>query len=197
MRRLHLILFTAVLGMLAAPAAAPAKEISEVRVCGSHECATYDKSDFKSLMFLAQDAGPTDPPAAAAPWYRVRFTVDEREHGGGFARWTVAYVPSADTLRVEDDSGGSTWVALNPRAAAALERAARSLPALPRARLTGLPAERPTASADQPRAPAGSESTGGSTPWGWIAAAALCAALLLAALALTLRRRHHVQPAGM
>ena len=28
-------------------------------------------------MFLAEDAGPTDPPAAAAAWYGVRFTVDE------------------------------------------------------------------------------------------------------------------------
>jgi hypothetical protein len=115
----------------------------------------------------------------------------------------VAYVPSADSLRVRDDGGGFTWVALNPRAAAALERAARSLPALPRARLTGLPAEPPAASADEPGAPAGqaaatSESTGGSTPWGWIAAAAaLGAALLLAALGRTVRRRRHVQPAGM
>lgn len=133
MRRVHLVLFAVVLGLLALPASAPAKEVSEVQVCGSHDCTTYDTSDFKSLMFLAQDAGPTDPPAAPAPWYRVRFTVDERENGGGYDRWTVAYVPSADRLRVRDDSGGFTWVALNPRAAAVFRRAARSLPALPRA----------------------------------------------------------------
>jgi len=202
MRRLHFPLFAVVLGMLAAPAAAPAKEVSEVQVCGSHgHCTAYDTSDFKSLMFLAQDAGPTDPPAAAAPWYRVRFTVDEREHGGGYARWTVGYVPSAGSLRVRDN-GGFTWVALTPRAAAALERAARALPALPAARLAGLSAEPPAASAGEPGAPAGqaaatSERTGGSAPWGWIAAAALGGALLLAALGRTVRRRRHVQPAGI
>jgi hypothetical protein len=199
MRRQHLVLITLVLGMLAAPAAAPAKEVSQVQVCGSHgPCTTYDTSDFKSLMFLAQDAGPTDPPAAAAPWYRVRFTVDEREHGGGYARWTVAYVPSAGSLRVRDDGGGFTWVALTPRAAAALERATRAVPALPAARLTGLRAEPRPASADKPGAPAAtSESTGGSAPWGWIAAAGVGAALLLAALGRTVRHRRHVQPAGM
>jgi hypothetical protein len=203
MRRQHLVLFAVVLGMLAAPADASAKEISQVQVCGSHgQCTTYDTSDFKSLMFLAQDAGPTDPPAAAAPWYRVRFTVDEREHGGGYDRWTVGYVPSAGSLRVRDDGGGFTWVALTPRAAAALERAARAVPALPGARLTGLRAELPAASADEPSAAAGRaaathESTGGSAPWGWIGAGALGAALLLAALGRTVRRRRHVQPAGM
>jgi hypothetical protein len=182
MRRQLAVLFALVLlGMLAAPAAS-AKEISQVQVCGSQgQCTSYDTSDFKSLMFLAQDAGPTDPPAAAAPWYRVRFTVDEREHGGGYARWTVGYVPSAASLRVRDEGGGFTWVALTPRAASALERAASTVPALPRARLAGL-----QASTDEPGAPSGrpattSETTRGSAPWGWIAAAALGAALLLAA----------------
>jgi hypothetical protein len=203
MRRQILVLSAVVIGMLAAPAAASAKEISQVQVCGGHgRCTTYDRSDFKNLMFLAQDAGPTDPPAAAAPWYRVRFTVDEREHGGGYARWTVGYVPSAGSLRVRDDGGGFTWVALTPRAAAALERAARAIPALPAARLTGVRAEPSAASAGEPGAPARraaatSESAGGSAPWGMIAAAALGAALLLVALGRTVRRRRHVQPAGM
>jgi hypothetical protein len=177
MRRQLLVLFLLGLGMIAAPSAS-AKEVSQVEVCGSQgQCASYDTSDFKSLMFLAQDAGPTDPPAAAAPWYRVRFTVDEREHGGGYERWTVGYVPSAASLRVRDEGGGFTWVALTPRAAAALERAARTIPALPRARLAGLRAS----GGEQVAPAAASESTGGSAPWGWIAAAALGAVLLLAA----------------
>jgi hypothetical protein len=203
MRRQLLALFAVILGMLSAPAAASAKEISQVQVCGSHgQCTTYDTSDFKSLMFMAQDAGPTDPPAAAAPWYRVRFTVDEREHGGGYERWTVGYVPSAGSLRVRDDAGGFTWVALTTRAAAALERAARAVPALPAARLTGVGAEPPAASAGEPgasadRAAATSERAGRSAPWDWIAAVTLAAALLLTALRRTVARRRHVHPAGM
>jgi hypothetical protein len=191
----------AVLGVLAAPAVAPAKEISKISVCGTAgQCTTYDKSDFKSLMFLAEDAGPTDPPAAAAPWYRVRFTVDEREHGGGYASWTVAYVPSADSLRVRDEASGFAWVALNPRAAAGLKRAVRDLPAFPKARLRGLHVEPPQAQVDEVFAPAAQTAArdpidSGTTPWGWIAGAALAAALVLVTLARTLRRRRDVETA--
>src|SRR3954451_3475900 len=122
MRR-HLAGIAVVFGALPAPAAAPAKEISKVAVCDTGgQCTTYDESDFKSLMFLVEDGGPTDPPAAAAPWYRVRFTVDMREEGGGHDSWTVAYVPSADSLRVRDEGGSFAWVALNPRTARVFER---------------------------------------------------------------------------
>jgi hypothetical protein len=198
----HFAAIAVVLGVLTAPAVAPAKEISKVSVCGTTgECTTYDKSDFKSLMFLAEDVGPTDPPAAAAPWYRVRFTVDEREHGGGYESWSVAYVPSADSLRIRDEGGDFAWVALNPRAAAALERAARNLPAFPKTRLRGLQVKPSQAQVDEVFTPAAQIATtrdridSGTTPWGWIAAGTIGAALILLMVARTLRRRHHVQVA--
>jgi hypothetical protein len=198
----HLAAITVVLGVLAAPAVAPAKEISKVSVCGTTgHCTTYDKSDFTNLMFLAEDAGPTDPPTAAAPWYRVRFTVDEREHGGGYDSWTVAYVPSADSLRVRAEGGGFTWVALNPRSAAALKRAVRSLPAFPKAKLLGLDVQPPQAQVDEVITPAAQTAAtrdridSGTTPWGWIAGGALAAALVLLGIALTLRRRRQVEVA--
>jgi hypothetical protein len=201
MRR-HLAALAVVLGVLTAPAAAPAKEISKVSVCGTTgQCTTYHESDFKSLMFLAEDAGPTDPPAAAAPFYRVRFTVDERERGGGYDSWTVAYVPSADTLRVRNEDGEFAWVALNPRTAPVLKRAVRSLPAFPRARLRGLHVEPPRAQVDEVFTPAArtaatrDRSDSETTPWGWIAAGALVAALVLLTVVRTLRRRHHVEVA--
>jgi MYXO-CTERM domain-containing protein len=197
----HLAAVAVVLGVLAAPAAAPAKEIVKVSVCGTGgHCTTYDKSDFKSLMFLAEDAGPTDPPHTAAPWYRVRFTVDEREHGGGYDTWTVAYVPSADSLRVRDEGGDFAWVALNPRTATLLKRAVRTLTALPKARLRGLHIEPPQAQVDEVFTPADhtaatrDRTDPGTTPWGWIAAGALAAALALVMVALH-RRRHHVEAA--
>ena len=154
MRR-HLACIAVVVGVFAAPAAAPAKEISKVSVCGTAgQCTTYDESDFKSLMFLVEDAGPTDPPAAAAPWYRVRFTVDMREDGGGHDSWTVAYVPSADSLRVRDEAGDFAWAALSPRTAAVFKRAVRGLPAFPKARLRGLRVEPPQARVDEVFSPA-------------------------------------------
>jgi hypothetical protein len=198
----HLAVIIVVLGVLAAPAVAPAKEISKVSVCGTTgQCTTYDESDFKSLMFLAEDAGPTDPPAATAPFYRVRFTVDEREHGGGYDSWTVAYVPSADSLRVRDEGGRFAWVALNPRTAAVLERAVRGLPAFPKARLRGLHVEPPQARVDEVVMPAARATAtrdrigSATTPWGWIAGGALAAALGLLTFVWTLRRRRHVEVA--
>jgi hypothetical protein len=181
--------------VLAAPADVSAKEISKVSVCGTAgQCKTYDKSDFKSLMFLAEDAGPTDPPAAAGPWYRVRFTVDERKHGGAYARWTVAYVPSVDKLRVRDEGGGFAWVALSRRSAAVLKRAVRTLPAFPKAWLRGVHARAPEARVDEVFMPAASSATregidAVTTPWGWIAAGAFAAAFVLFAVARILRQR--------
>jgi hypothetical protein len=193
----------AVLGLLVAPLAAPAKEISKVSVCGTAgHCTTYDSSNFKNLMFLAQDAGPTDPPAAAARWYRVTFTVDERDEGGGRASWTVAYVPSADSLRVRDEDRGFAWAALSPRTAAVFRRAVRALPAFPKARLRGLRAKPPQAQVDEVYPPsvqtaATRDPIDGNPQWGWIAGGATAAALVLAAGFGTLRRRRHVRMAPM
>jgi hypothetical protein len=199
----HIAAIAAALSVLAVPAVAPAKEITKVSVCGTaSQCTTYDHSDFKSLLFLAEDAGPTDPPAAAAAWYRVRFAVDEREDGGGYDSWTVVYVPSADSLRIRGQSGGFAWVALNPRAAAVLKRAVRDLPAFPRQRLRGLHVEAPRAQVDEVFTPSGQTETtrdrgaSGATSWGWIAGGALVAALVLATIAWTLRGRRRVHGAA-
>jgi hypothetical protein len=199
----HLAAIAVILGVLAVPAAAQAKEISKVSVCGTaSQCTTYDESDFRSLMFLAEDAGPTDPPAAAAAWYRVRFTVDEREHGGGYDSWTVAYVPSTDSLRIRGEGGGFEWVALNPRTAAVLKRAVRNLPAFPKHRLRGLHIEPPRAQVDEVFTPSAQtdalrdRGASGATSWRWIAGGVLVAALVLATIAWTLRRRRHVQGAA-
>jgi hypothetical protein len=198
-RQLAYIAF--VVGVFAAPAVASAKEISKVSVCGTAgHCTAYDESDFKSLMFLVEDAGPTDPPAAAAPWYRVRFTVDMREEGGGHDSWTVAYVPSADSLRVRDEGGDFAWVALSSRTAAVFKRAVRNLPAFPKGRLRGLDVKLPQARVDEVVTPAQTALTrdridSGPTPWGWIAGGASAAALVLLMLvARTLRRRRRVVP---
>jgi hypothetical protein len=198
MRR-RLALTSVVLCSLAAPAAAPAKEISKVAVCGQDKkCVTYDKGDFKNLIFLAEDAGPMDPPAAAAPWFRVRYTVDMREEGGGYDGWTVVYVPSADSIRAGDESAGFEWHALNPRTARVLKRATRHLQAFPGATLRKMDRKLPEVRVDEVYAPAPKEpatATTTGTPWGWIAGAAIGVAVLLLLAARTLRRRRRMEVA--
>ena len=177
-----LVLVIAAAALLVAPAAVHAKEIAEVSVCGTgNQCVTYDESDFKSLMFLAEDAGPAEPPAAAAPWYRLRYTA---EHGGERESWTIAYVPSFDLLRVRGESAAFEWVALNSRTARVLRRAADALPAYPAATLRGLKVEQPAA-----REPSG------STPsWGWWLATALGAAGLALLAASRVMRAEGLEP---
>jgi hypothetical protein len=197
MRR-HLVAFIALAGLLAVPAAASAKEISKVAVCGkAHHCKTYDTSDFKSLMFFAESAGPTDPPAAAAPWYRLRLTMDTGAEGGGLDSWTVAYVPSADSIRARDECGGPAWMALGPHTARILKRAVRALPAFAATHLRGLHPKPPEAIVDEVYTPARASKAvdSATTSWAWIAGASLAAALLLAAGVWTLRRRRGIEVA--
>jgi hypothetical protein len=197
MRRLLALTSAAVCLLAVLPAAAPAKEISKVAVCGQDRCVTYDEGDFGNLMFLAEDAGPTDPPAATAPWFRVRYTVDMREEGGGYDGWSVAYVPSAGSLRVGDESSGFAWVGLNPRTARVLKRATEDLQAFPAATLRGRDAKPLEARVDEVYTPASHRPATPSTatPWGWIATAAIGAVLLLILAARTVRRRRRIEVA--
>ena len=75
-------------------------------------------------------------------------------------------------------------------------------PAFPKARLRGLHVEPPRARVDEVFAPAGRTAAtrdrieSATTPWGWIAAGALAAALvLLLVVARSLHRRRHVEVA--
>jgi type VI protein secretion system component VasF len=79
------------------------------------------------------------------------------------------------------------------------KRAARDLPAFPKARLHGLHVKPLEARVDEVFSPAAQTAAtrdridAGTTPWGWLAAGgALVAALILAMVTWTLRRRRDV-----
>ena len=180
------------------PAAATAKEITKVSVCGAGgECKTFDRSDREALSAFGPDGGPAGPPSKPAAWYRVTFTHDGRADGGSLERWTIAYVPSAGKYRVRALAGrGYEWVRVNPDTQKVLEGAVRTLPALPAGRMR-LDATTPKAQVHEVFQPAAtvqepgsarSVADAGSSAIGWILAALAAAALALGS-GVALRRR--------
>jgi hypothetical protein len=155
---------------LAVPAAAQAKEIAKVTVCGESDCATLTRKDLSNeqLHTLAEAVGEADPPAAAAPWYRIEVTVRaDRERFS----WTQAYVPSEGLVRGESPAGEPVWMTILPDAEPLLEKVTAGLKPFPASRLTGL------AEVEAPPAQPAPED---GAPWPWVA---LAAALLLSAFA--------------
>ena len=119
MRRSPLFLI-ALAAALALPGAAAAKEISKVVVCGASGCANVPRGDDGFAAFM--DGGlPADPPARAAGWYSIRYTVSagEGEDMESF-EFRNAYVPAANRLRSTDEHDKFAWYEAGPELAAAL-----------------------------------------------------------------------------
>jgi hypothetical protein len=156
---------TAVLALAAAlalvPASAAAKEVTSARACDADACnAITDRSTLRAM----EEGAPTDPPAAPAPFHRVRMTVKvpgEKDH-----TYTMVYVPSQALMRFGDASVGYEWLAATPRARRAFERLVRGLEPLPARRLRGAGVEEPTAQVHKV-VPGASfqEEDGGGFPW--------------------------------
>lgn len=120
---------------LALPAAADAKGLSAVSVCGAGDCR--EVRGHERLMALMSSGVMEGTPSLAAsrprpaPFYRVRveMSAPERSHS-----WTSAFVPSSGLWRAEEQGG--RWVELPPAGAAALRRVARGLRPFPAPRIT-------------------------------------------------------------
>ena len=116
--------------LVVVPAAAEAKGLQQVLVCGADGCrdAGHRASADDSMML-------TDRPRSRAPFYRVRFKVGE-PGGEAHATWAVVYVPSASLLRVRDPGTGRVeWMTLSVEQRLAYRRLTRGRHALPAARL--------------------------------------------------------------
>lgn len=175
--------------VLAAPAAAPAKGIKAVTVCGASGCrGVHDSEDQQWILGGSQ---PVNPPGVAAPFYEVRVEVG----GEGFSdHWTSAYLPSLHYMRGSDENGDPAWtVVQSPQGLRALGQATRGLRAFPASRLGALGPKNVTgANVVEVYEPArdaavAGDAGGGGSAWIWLAAAA--GALGLGGLALTARRR--------
>ena len=179
MRRLFLL--TIVLMAVSAPAAS-AKGILAAKVCGADGCETV--RDRSALVDLAEGGEPTDPPAAAASFFRVRITAGERGHGQD-SFWTH-FVPSARLIRGSD----GTWMPVGPDYARTFAKLSRGLHAYPASRMEKiLAADRPAprysaqvSSVVEP--PAGAVDPAGPSRLPWYLGGAL---LLLAVMAFPFR----------
>jgi hypothetical protein len=196
MRSTPLILI-AIAGALALAPAAAAKEVSKVEVCGTSGCTSIPRDDLGAFM----DGGlPADPPAHAARWYTIRYTISpgKGEDMKPF-KFRNAYVPGANLLRERGEGSKFGWSEPSAAFVRAVRPAIREVTAFPAARLRGLDAKLPDvavtetvpAPADPPAA------TGDSTPWGWIVLAGIAGAALLAAVALRVRRGQRRAPRAL
>jgi hypothetical protein len=88
---------------LALAAPTQAKEVLSATVCGANGCAT--SRDHGLIAGLAEGGDPVDPPAAAAPFFRVRLTIGE-ENGKVLERFWTHFMPKGELIRSAD----GTWM---------------------------------------------------------------------------------------
>ena len=197
------LLLLALLAATAVPGTAHAKEVSAVQVCGASGCVPLPRDVARSDAFM-QGGLAAEPPAAAAGWYTIRYTISPGE-GEDIEPFTFrnAYVPSADRVRERAEGGGFAWFEPSRDMVRALAPYLDRVEPFPASRLRGLDATTAGASAPEPADPGvgswgerqhGAAETGGGAPWGPLALAAAGAALLAALVGVARRRRAPRRP---
>jgi hypothetical protein len=106
MKRLVFALF-ALLALLAVPAPAMAKELTNVSVCGPDSCQAITGET--NLHNFGTGGEPDGSVPAPAPFYEIRYTVDAE---GESHQWSSWYVPSAKRLASVDERTGVAWMPL-------------------------------------------------------------------------------------
>jgi hypothetical protein len=162
--------------LLIAPAA-QAKEIKEVRACGTEGCVTT--RDNAVLQGLMNGGPPTVPPATEGAAYRLTGVITEPGQGV-VARVHSWWVPSLRMLVGED----GTWMPLDPDTVHGLQRVTSDLTPIPGAK-TGLSVSAPAQPKPAPAAPA---DDGGGVP-GWLVILVPVAVVAVAAAVVLARRR--------
>jgi hypothetical protein len=106
--RIALLCAVVAAAALAAVGAAPAKEVTELQVCGPDACATVTDRDW--LSRFENSVGSDDViigAAAPAEYYVVRGTIDAGDSQQ--FRWENYYVPGGRALRGENELGRASW----------------------------------------------------------------------------------------
>jgi hypothetical protein len=172
-------------------AAASAKEIDKVKVCGADGC--HDVTD-RTTMAITDGGPPTGRPDEATPFYRVKISMKE-PGGESIPGWSFIWVPAAELVGQED----GTWTRPPSTTVDELKLATRGIEPLPASKLA-LPEPTPDETPAGASAPATPPDDGGGPPtavWVLLAAGALglIAALARATMS-ALGRRGGSAPAG-
>jgi hypothetical protein len=117
---------------LALPAAAQAKEINALVLCGPASCEDVDVADFGHNDPIAGASATQDGPPPS-DFLRLDFTVDGQE-----AAFSVFYESDSGLVAVEGAAHSLEWARLAPPIAAAVKQAAGRLEPFPAPRVTSV-----------------------------------------------------------
>ena len=113
----RLVLAFALFALLAVPAPAMAKELTNVSVCGPDACAAITGET--NLHNFGASGEPDGSVPAPAAFYEIRYTVDAE---GESHQWSSWYVPSAKRLASVDERTGVSWAPIDEPRLAVLAR---------------------------------------------------------------------------
>jgi hypothetical protein len=175
----------ALVAVLALPAAAGAKEVTAVTVCGAHACTRL--TDHASLdAFMHAGGMAEEAPSTPQRSYRLRVRVDE-PGAGHIEDWTAYWLPDAGLLASRDDVGTLLFTGVDPALHDVLRRGAGEHAArAPRRFVRRAPAVAPASTPAPVRAAASSGDGAPSLAWAGLGAVVL---LAVAAGAARARRR--------
>jgi hypothetical protein len=105
----RLVFVFALLALLAVPAPALAKEVSNIAVCGPDGCKDFgnpSQTGGGSTFPGAPDGGPIAQMPGPAAFYELRYTMDGDGEQGTWSQW---YVPSVGMVASRDEREGIYW----------------------------------------------------------------------------------------
>lgn len=126
----RLVFAFALLALLAVPAPAMAKEITNVAMCGPDGCKNFGNPS--QISGWPMDGGPIGEMPGPAAFYELKYTVDAE---GVQDTWSQWYVPSVGMVASRDEREGIYWMKFdNPVLAAA----AKELKPFPKPEITAV-----------------------------------------------------------
>jgi len=108
---------------LAFPAAAAAKEITRVDVCGVNGCGALTDQDSLQAFMEGDDMAAAAPNGAQRSYLLKVFVRDDT--GKAIQGWTNRWLPAAGLMAFEDSPGQFNFTSVGPKLERALQGAAR------------------------------------------------------------------------